>query len=144
MVFKVAKANPPAIIYLENAEMVFAKKIPKDDLSDPKRIKKDLLKQYKSLSADQRVMIIGTSTKPWDGEAKVMSPVFEKTIWVPKPDYQCRYVMWRDFITSKSPTPPVKVNFSLLAKMSAGLATGEILYSCERVLTARRIKLVIY
>ena len=85
MAFKVAKAHAPAIIYIDNVEMVFAKKVPKDDTTDPKRIKKDLLKNLKSLSASDRVLVIGTSYKPWDTDVKAMLPMFEKFILLVSP-----------------------------------------------------------
>jgi SpoVK/Ycf46/Vps4 family AAA+-type ATPase len=143
MVFKVAKACPPAIIYIDNVEMIFAKKVPKDDTSDPKRIKKDLLKQFKSLSGEDRVLVIGTSYKPWDGEAKAVYTAFDKIIYAPKPDYPSRYALWRDFILKKAPSSSIRdLNLSLLTRMSHGLSAGTILLVCERVLTERRLKLV--
>ncbi|KAJ3192126.1 Dynein regulatory complex protein 11 [Irineochytrium annulatum] len=141
MVFKVAKANPPAVIYLDNIEMVFAKKIPKDDLSDPKRIKKDLLKQIKALKAEDRVIFMGTSFKPWEGEAKALLPIFDKTLLVPKPNYASRFMIWREFIHRKAPSSLKNINFSLLTRMSQGLSAGSIHLVVERVLTERRLKL---
>jgi len=64
MVFKVAEACAPSIIYINEAEMVFAKKVPKDNPSDPKRIKKLLIKYAKKLKG--KILLIGTSYKPWD------------------------------------------------------------------------------
>lgn len=46
--------------------MVFAKKVPKDDTSDPKRIKKDLLKSIKLIKdSSEHVVLIATTSKPW-------------------------------------------------------------------------------
>ncbi|KAI8853325.1 hypothetical protein BC829DRAFT_6699 [Chytridium lagenaria] len=140
MVFKVAKAHPPSIIYIDGIEMVFAKKIPKDDLSDPKRIKKDLMKQVKALKPEDRVVVLGTSWKPWEGEVKAMMPVFQKCLMAPKPDYASRYMMWRSFISAKAGVK--NINLSLLTRMSFGLSAGSILLVCERVLTERRLKLL--
>ncbi|KAJ3219263.1 Dynein regulatory complex protein 11 [Dinochytrium kinnereticum] len=142
MVFKVAKANPPSIIYIDNVEMVFAKKIPKDDTTDPKRIKKDLLKQVKALKVEDRVLLLGTSFKPWEGEAKAMLPVFQKCLMAPKPDYASRHIIWRNFIQRKAPSSVKNINISLLTRMSYGLSAGSILLVCERVLTERRLKLL--
>jgi SpoVK/Ycf46/Vps4 family AAA+-type ATPase len=142
MAFKVAKANPPAVIYIDNFEMVFAKKVPKDDLSDPKRIKKDLLKNLKSLAPEDRVLFVGLSSKPWDGDAKVMLPIFEKFILCPKPDYPSRYMIWREFIGKTAPENVKEVNISLLSRLSAGMTTGQMKACAERVMTERRMKLV--
>ncbi|KAJ3318253.1 Dynein regulatory complex protein 11 [Blyttiomyces sp. JEL0837] len=142
MVFKAAKANPPSIIYIDNAEMIFAKKVPKDDQSDPKRIKKDLLKNMKGLKPEDRVMLIGTSWKPWDADLKAMLPIFSKILFTPKPDYSSRFIIWRDLITKKASNHAKYVNVSLLSRMSEGLSAGSLNLICERVLTDRRVKLM--
>jgi IQ and AAA domain-containing protein len=142
MVFKVAKANPPSIIYIDNIEMVFAKKVPKDDLSDPKRIKKDLLKNLKGLSAEDRVILMGTSFKPWDGDTKALISIFDKIIMTPKPDYASRSLIWKELIQKKTSLNLKDINISLLNRLSSGLTAGSIHLICERVLTERRIKLV--
>ncbi|KAJ3116840.1 Dynein regulatory complex protein 11 [Phlyctochytrium bullatum] len=142
MVFKVAKAHPPSIIYIDNIEMVFAKKVPKDDTSDPKRIKKDLLKNVKGLKPEDRVILLCTSWKPWEGEAKAMLPLFSKCLMSPKPDYSSRLIIWRHFIHRKAGNSWKNVNISLLTRMSAGLSAGSIFLVCERVLTERRLKLL--
>lgn len=49
LVTKVARLLQPAVIYMDNAERPFVKKIPKTDRSDPKRLKKDLPKMVKSM-----------------------------------------------------------------------------------------------
>lgn len=48
LVLKVARLLQPAVIYMNNAERPFVKKIPKTDATDPKRLKKDLAKIVKS------------------------------------------------------------------------------------------------
>jgi SpoVK/Ycf46/Vps4 family AAA+-type ATPase len=147
MVFKVAKAHAPSVIYIDNVELIFAKKIPKEDQTDPKRIKKDLLKQLKNLETSDRVMVIGSSSKPWDAEIKAILPLFEKFILCPKPDYPSRYTIWREFIIAKLPAGSTNellkcVNASLLARLSGGMTAGQILMCCERAMTNRRLKLL--
>jgi len=48
LVVKVSRLLQPSVIYMDNAERPFVKKIPKTDKSDPKRLKKDLPKIVKS------------------------------------------------------------------------------------------------
>lgn len=48
LVTKVARLLQPSVIYMDNAERPFVKKIPKTDKTDPKRLKKDLPKMVKS------------------------------------------------------------------------------------------------
>lgn len=48
LVVKVSRLLQPSVIYMDNAERPFVKKIPKTDKTDPKRLKKDLPKIVKS------------------------------------------------------------------------------------------------
>lgn len=49
LITKVSRLLQPAVIYMDNAERPFVKKIPKTDKTDPKRLKKDLPKIIKSI-----------------------------------------------------------------------------------------------
>ncbi|KAH6596541.1 hypothetical protein BASA61_003469 [Batrachochytrium salamandrivorans] len=143
MAFKVAKSQSPSIIYIDNIEMVFAKKVPKDDSTDPKRIKKDLIKNLKGLrETPEHVLLIGSSSKPWDADTKAMMPLFDKIMYCPKPDYSSRMLLWEKFITNHCGDRFPKVNLSMLARMTDGLSAGSIKLVCDRVLTERRIKMV--
>jgi hypothetical protein len=63
----------PAIIYIDQADKTFLKKVSKTDKSDPKRLKKDLPRLVRSLSSEDRVILIGASRCPWECEQKVNS-----------------------------------------------------------------------
>ncbi|ORY51588.1 hypothetical protein BCR33DRAFT_752854 [Rhizoclosmatium globosum] len=132
----VGKQNVTKMIH-----MVF-KKVPKDDTTDPKRIKKDLLKQMKGLKVEDRVVVMACSYQPWAGDIKALIPPFGKVLYVPKPDYGSRFSIWREFITRKVPAQAKEINYSLLSRMSEGLSAGAIHLATERVLTERRMKLV--
>lgn len=45
----------PSIIFIEDAEKTFMKKVPKTDKTDPKRLKKDLPKLVKAIAPTDRV-----------------------------------------------------------------------------------------
>lgn len=47
LVTKVSRLLQPAVIWMDDAEKPFVKKIPKTDKTDPKRLKKDLIKIIK-------------------------------------------------------------------------------------------------
>lgn len=55
LILKVARLFQPSVIYMNDAEKPFVKRIPRTDKTDPKRLKKDLPKiikcEYKSLNA---------------------------------------------------------------------------------------------
>lgn len=47
----------PSVIFIEDAEKTFMKKVPKTDKTDPKRLKKDLPKLVKAIAPTDRVRI---------------------------------------------------------------------------------------
>jgi SpoVK/Ycf46/Vps4 family AAA+-type ATPase len=65
LVQKVSRLLQPAVLYFEDAEKPFMKKIPKTDRTDPKRLKKDLQKIVKNIAPEDRVILIGISNAPW-------------------------------------------------------------------------------
>lgn len=65
LVQKVSRLLQPAVLYFEDAEKPFMKKIPKTDRTDPKRLKKDLQKIVKNIAPEDRVILIGVSNAPW-------------------------------------------------------------------------------
>ncbi|KAI8910375.1 P-loop containing nucleoside triphosphate hydrolase protein, partial [Gorgonomyces haynaldii] len=143
MVFKVARNQGPSIIYIDGIEMVFAKKVPKDDTSDPKRIKKDLLKSIKLIKdASEKVILIGTSSKPWDADVKALVGMFDKLLYIPKPDYASRLLLWKTFTAKLSDNKNKSLDFSMLTRSSEGMTAGLIEAICSRVLTQRRVKTV--
>ena len=73
LVIKVSKQMQPSVIYIDNAEKTFLKKVSKTDKSDPKRLKKDLPRLVRSLTPEDRVLLIGSSRCPWECEQKVIN-----------------------------------------------------------------------
>ena len=71
LVIKVSRLMQPSVIYLDQAEKTFLKKVSKTDKSDPKRLKKDLPRLVRSLAPEDRVILIGASRCPWECEQKV-------------------------------------------------------------------------
>ena len=71
LVLKVSKLLQPSVIFIDQAEKTFLKKVSKTDKSDPKRLKKDLPRLVRSLTAEDKVILIGSSNAPWECEQKV-------------------------------------------------------------------------
>lgn len=141
-VFKVAKANAPSVIYIDNFEMIFAKKVPKTDPTDPKRFKKDILKQLKSLSPNEGVLFVGVSHKPWEGDVKAFLSLFERVLYCPRPDYGSRYILWSHYISKKVTLEFGQLDVSLLARISKGLSSGDIEKWVGTTLNPRRLGMV--
>lgn len=98
LILKVSKLFQPAVIYMDDAERPFMKKIPKTDRTDPKRLKKDLPKIVKNISAEDRVIFIGTSNLPWEADQKLMQQTYNRFIMVPRPGYGALSFVWKALI----------------------------------------------
>jgi hypothetical protein len=92
----------PCIIYIDECEQFFTGGKKAKDKESPARFKKDLL-LYKNqaLGPEHRVMIIGTSKFPENGETKDYKSFFDKFLYLPYPDYASRVLIWRYYIMQK-------------------------------------------
>ncbi|KAM3853527.1 dynein regulatory complex protein 11 isoform 3-T3 [Vipera latastei] len=139
MVFKVAKQLQPSVIWIGDTEKTFYRKVPKTEKEmDPKRLKKQLPKILKTLKTEDRILIIGTTNRPFDADIKPFCKVYKKIILVPRPDYASRFVLWKHFIQQNGGLLSKQLNISCLAQVSDGYAQGPILRAVQAVLTERR------
>uniref|UniRef100_A0A8C8S6J7 IQ motif containing with AAA domain 1 like n=1 Tax=Pelusios castaneus TaxID=367368 RepID=A0A8C8S6J7_9SAUR len=140
MVFKVARLMQPSVIWVGNAEKTFYKKVPKEEKeADPKRLKKDLPKALKMLKPEDRVLLIGTSDKPYMADVKTLCRAYERILLIPRPDYASRYVIWQRLIKKHGGTVTGALDISALAKVSDGYSQGHMAQAVQMVLTERRI-----
>lgn len=83
---------------MDGAEKPFVKKLSKTDKTDAKRLKKDLPKLVKGITNEDRVILIGTSRSPWDGDQKLLYQTYDKVLYIPRPDYGCMSSIWKDLL----------------------------------------------
>ncbi|KAM6151890.1 dynein regulatory complex protein 11 [Erethizon dorsatum] len=141
VVFKVARQLQPSVLWIEDTEKTFYKKVPNaEKLNEPKRLKKQLPKILKLLKPDDRILIVGTTQRPFDAELQSFCKVYEKIILVPRPDYASRYVLWKQIIQRKGGVLTKALNISCLAKVTDGFTQGHIVEVVKNVLTERRIQ----
>ena len=158
LVIKVSKLMQPSIIYIDRAEKTFLKKVSKTDKSDPKRLKKDLPRLVRSLTSEDRVMLIGVSRCPWECEQKVrlycvathpshflklaicsqqgLTLTYQKFLVIPKPDYGQRCTLWKEMILAMGGLIAKwsdRFNLSGLSKVSDGYTAGSIRNAVELV-----------
>ncbi|XP_025270729.1 dynein regulatory complex protein 11 isoform X2 [Camponotus floridanus] len=98
LISKVSRLLQPSVIFMDDAEKPFVKKVPKTDKTDPKRLRKDLPKLVKSIVGEDRILLIGTSNKPWDGDQKLLYQTYDKIIYIPRPDYGTVSLIWKDLL----------------------------------------------
>ncbi|XP_021195509.3 dynein regulatory complex protein 11 [Helicoverpa armigera] len=86
---KISKLMQPTVIFVEDAEKLFYKKVPKEEkMFDPTRLSKDFFKEIvKPLGLHDKVIVIGTATEPWLAKNTTMFKAFPSTIMIPKSDY---------------------------------------------------------
>ncbi|XP_074857538.1 dynein regulatory complex protein 11 isoform X2 [Carettochelys insculpta] len=141
MVFKVAKQLQPSVIWIGDTEKTFYKKVPKSEKEmEPKRLKKNLPKILKSLKAEDRVLVVGTTQRPFDADLRPFCKFYQKIILIPRPDYASRFVLWKHIILQHGGAITKSLNISCLAKVSDGFTQGHIVYAVQTVLSERRLQ----
>ncbi|XP_023330690.1 IQ and AAA domain-containing protein 1 isoform X2 [Eurytemora carolleeae] len=140
LVSKVGRLLQPSVIFIDQAEKTFLKKVSKTDKSDPKRLKKDLPKLVKSIGLEDQVILIGCSRCPWECDQKGLTQTYQKMLYLPKPDYSYRYNLWKELILrSDGDILHSQFDLSTLAKISDGWTSGAISRSVTETLTEKRV-----
>ncbi|XP_058257869.1 dynein regulatory complex protein 11 isoform X2 [Hemibagrus wyckioides] len=140
MVMKVARQLQPSVIWIGDAEKTFYKKVPKPEKElEPKRLKKDLAKVVKSIKAEDRVLLVGTSRRPFDADLKTLCKVYKKIILIPRPDYASRLNLWKELLRVRGVQLSPSLDLSSLAKVTDGYTQGHILQAVQSVLTSQRL-----
>ncbi|XP_052606418.1 dynein regulatory complex protein 11 isoform X3 [Peromyscus californicus insignis] len=141
LVFKVARELQPSVVWIQDTEKTFYKRVPQaEKLNEPKRLKKHLPKLLKLLKPDDRILIVGTTQRPFDAELQSFCRVYQKIILVPRPDYASRYVLWKQIILRNGGVLTNALNISCLSKVTDGFTQGQIVKVVKDVLTDRRIR----
>ncbi|XP_028031398.1 dynein regulatory complex protein 11 [Bombyx mandarina] len=137
LVMKVSRLLQPSVIWMDEAEKPFVKKIPKTDKTDPKRLKKDLVKIIKGICPEDRVLFIGTSRTPWDAEQKLLFQCYQKVIQIPRADYGSISLMWKTKLHRAGALSP-RLEVSCLSRISDSYTIGTLLSVLDEVLTTKR------
>ncbi|KAL1770534.1 IQ and AAA domain-containing protein 1 [Sigmodon hispidus] len=141
LVFKVARQLQPSVVWIQDTEKTFYRKVPQAERpNEPKRLKKQLPKLLKLLKPDDRILIVGTTHRPFDAELQSFCRVYQKIILVPRPDYASRYVLWKQIILRNGGVLTNALNISCLSKVTDGFTQGQIVKVIKEVLTDRRIR----
>ncbi|XP_069360695.1 IQ and AAA domain-containing protein 1-like [Maniola hyperantus] len=137
LIMKVSRLLQPSVIWMNDADKPFVKKIPKTDKTDPKRLKKDLVKIIKGICPEDRVLFVGTSRTPWEAEQKLLFQCYSKLIQIPRADYGSISLMWRIKLHRAGALSP-KLELSCLSRVSDSYTIGTLLAALDAVLTTKR------
>ncbi|XP_065606997.1 dynein regulatory complex protein 11 [Cyrtonyx montezumae] len=140
MVLKVAKQLQPSVMWIGDTEKTFYKAVPKaDEQMNPKRLEKFLPKLLKALNAKDRVLLVGTTSRPFDAKIKPFCRIYQKIILIPRPDYASRFVLWKHTIRQHGGEITKLLSISCLAKLSDGFTQGNIVQVVQAVLSKLRL-----
>lgn len=126
LIAKVGRLCQPTILFIDDCEKTYQKRVQKTDKTEPKRLKRHLAKFIKSISADDQIMLLAASSEPWVANVKLLKKDYQKILYIPKPDHGDRIAMWRDLFAPNSHELHQDVQLSLVAKLSDGWTLGAI------------------
>ncbi|NXG50851.1 DRC11 protein, partial [Psilopogon haemacephalus] len=144
MVLKVARQLQPSVLWIEDTEEIFSKAARKaEGEANPGQLAKALPKFLKVLKAQDRVLLVGTTNRPFDANLKPFCEVYKKIILIPRPDYSSRFgkylMLWKHIILQNGGTITNLLNISCLAKVSDGFTQAHIVQAVQAVLSELRL-----
>ncbi|XP_067994168.1 dynein regulatory complex protein 11 isoform X2 [Melanerpes formicivorus] len=140
MVLKVARQLQPSVLWIGETEKVFSKGARMaEEEANPGRLAKILPKFLKVLKAQDRVLLVGTTDRPFDANLKPFCDTYKKIILIPRPDYSSRFVLWKHIILQNGGTITNLLDISSLAKVSDGFTQGHIVQVVQAVLSELRL-----
>ncbi|XP_051855080.1 dynein regulatory complex protein 11 isoform X1 [Antechinus flavipes] len=141
MVMKVARLLQPSVVWIGDTEKTFYKKVPKIEKEmEPRRLKKHLPKIIKLMKPEDRILIVGTTKRPFEADIKPLCKVYQKIIMIPRPDYASRFVLWNQVIQQAGGKITKSLNISCLSKVTDGFTQGQIVQVVKGILTDRRVR----
>ncbi|KFP82513.1 IQ and AAA domain-containing protein 1, partial [Acanthisitta chloris] len=146
MVLKVAKQLQPSVVWIGETEKAFSKAVPKaEEEMSSKHLGKMLPHFLKAVRATDRVLLVGTTTRPFDASLKRLCQVYQKIILIPRPDYLSRFgkyfsqALWKHFILHNGGAITNLLNINCLAQVSDGFTPGHIVEVVQTVLSKLRL-----
>ncbi|NWV21713.1 DRC11 protein, partial [Origma solitaria] len=156
MILKVGKQLQPSVVWIGDVEKVFSKGAAKgEEEMNAKRLAKFLPPFLRAVRAKDRVLLVGTTRRPFDANPGPFCKVFQKIILLPKPDYLTRFgkyckasswlfllfkiPLWKLYILRRGGVLTRLVNLNCLAQVSAGFTQGHIVDVVHTVLSERRL-----
>lgn len=77
---------------------------------------------------EDRVVLIGISSCPWESDQKLLQQVYQKYLIIPRPNYSSRFYIWKHFLNQHM-TESWQFDFGMMSKISDGYTCGES-HSC--------------
>ncbi|NXR52001.1 DRC11 protein, partial [Hippolais icterina] len=144
MILKVGKGLQPSVVWIRDTEKMYYKGAPKgEEEMNFKRLAKLLPQFLKAVKAKDRVLVVGTTRRPFDANPKPFFKAYQKIILIPKPDYLTRFgkyfTLWKHYILQGGGALTKLVNLNCLAQVSDGFTQGHVVDVVHTVLTELRL-----
>ncbi|NXU09315.1 DRC11 protein, partial [Pardalotus punctatus] len=159
MILKVGKQLQPSVVWIGDVEKVFSKGAAKgEEEMNAKRLATFLPLFLRAVTAKDRVLLVGTTRRPFDADLQPFCKIFQKIILLPKPDYLTRsgkyfkasswlfllfkidvYSLWKHYILQRAGVLTWLVSLHCLAQLSAGFTQGHIADTVQTVLSEKRL-----
>ncbi|XP_043785577.1 IQ and AAA domain-containing protein 1-like isoform X2 [Apis laboriosa] len=134
---KLARAYAPSVIFIDNSEKVWAKKVPVDEIYlKPKRFARYFPKMVKNIKKGDQILFLTTATEPYAATAPFMR-IHNKFIIIPLTDYNTLYMFYKDELM-KYYGIDRNIDVSSMAKVSVGIPLGYIKNTIQNILNLRR------
>ncbi|NXF26399.1 DRC11 protein, partial [Rhodinocichla rosea] len=144
MILKVGKELQPSVVWIGDTERIYSKGALKgEEEVNFKRLAKLLPQFLRALKPKDRVLLVGTSRRPFDANLGPFCKVYQKIILIPKPDYLTRFgkyfTLWKHYILQCGGTLTKLLNLNCLAQVSDGFTQGHVVDVVHTVLTELRL-----
>ncbi|XP_071274415.1 dynein regulatory complex protein 11 isoform X3 [Agelaius tricolor] len=140
MILKVGKELQPSVVWIGDTERIYSKGASKgEDEVNFKRLARLLPQFLRALKPKDRVLLVGTSRRPFDANVGPFCKVYQKIILIPKPDYLTRFALWKHYILQCGGTLTKLLNLNCLAQVSDGFTQGHVVDVVHTVLTELRL-----
>uniref|UniRef100_A0A8U8BCG0 ATPase AAA-type core domain-containing protein n=1 Tax=Geospiza parvula TaxID=87175 RepID=A0A8U8BCG0_GEOPR len=133
MILKVGKELQPSVVWIGDTERIYSKGV------NFKRLARLLPQFLRALKPKDRVLLVGTTRRPFDANPGPFCKVYQKIILVPKPDYLTRFALWKHYILQCGGVLTKLLNLNCLAQVSDGFTQGHVVDVVHTVLTELRL-----
>ncbi|XP_061940510.1 IQ and AAA domain-containing protein 1-like [Apis cerana] len=134
---KLARAYAPSVIFIDNSEKVWAKRVPVDEIYlKPKRFARYFPRLVKNIKKGDQILFLTTATEPYAATAPFMR-IHKKFIIIPLTDYNTLYMFYKNELM-KYHGIDRNIDVSSMAKVSEGIPLGYIKNTIQNILNLRR------
>ncbi|NXX33363.1 DRC11 protein, partial [Nicator chloris] len=142
MILKVGKQWQPSVVWIGDTERIYTKGAAKgEEEANFRRLAKLVPQFLKALKPKDRVLLLGTTRRPFDANLGPFCKAYQKILLIPKPDYLTRFgkSLWKHYILQRGGALTKLLNLNCLARVSDGFTQGHLVDVVHTVLTELRL-----